>query len=72
MATCTVPAEARKILMDFKKGHTLKLDRELFKKATFEEPEDARQVALGNRNSFHTTAALIFVPLGSFGKVQWP
>eukprot|EP00435_Cladocopium_sp_Y103_P046713 s2187_g13.t1 len=48
-----VPAGSRDILMGFPKGHTKKLDRELFAKAEESEEQDARQNALGN--SFHTT-----------------
>eukprot|EP00435_Cladocopium_sp_Y103_P046554 s680_g13.t1 len=64
-----VPAGSREILMGFPKGHTKKLDRELFAKAEERhtkkldrelfakaeesEEQDARQNALGN--SFHTT-----------------
>ena len=38
--------------MGFPRGHTLRLDRELFKKTHLVASEDARQAALGN--SFHT------------------
>ena len=52
-----VPAESRELLMGFQRGHTLKLDRELFKKTDYFEAEDARQAALGN--SFHTTVVAL-------------
>ena len=47
-----LPAISREILMEFCRGHTLRLDRELFKKTPLVTSEDARQAALGN--SFHT------------------
>ena len=53
-----VPADAREVLMGFQKGHTKKLDRELYKKTGFVQAEDERQAAIGN--SFHTsTVALL-------------
>ena len=54
-----VPAESRELLMGFRRGHTLKLDRELFKKTNYFEGEDARQAALGN--SFHTTVVALIL-----------
>eukprot|EP00435_Cladocopium_sp_Y103_P054778 s889_g18.t1 len=47
-----LPAVSRETLMGFAHGHTLRLDRELFKKTNLAEAEDIRQAALGN--SFHT------------------
>eukprot|EP00438_Fugacium_kawagutii_P027760 Skav215993 [mRNA] locus=scaffold4693:119449:124700:+ [translate_table: standard] len=62
-----LPAQSREVLMGFKRGHTLKLDRELFEKATLQKEEDTCQAAIGN--SFHTTTlALILGPiLGALG-----
>ena len=47
-----LPADSRELLMGYPKGHTKKLDRELFLKKSQSEAEDARQAAIGN--SFHT------------------
>lgn len=62
-----VPAESRELLMGFKRHHTLKLDRVLFKDTPWHESEDVRQSALGN--SFHTTtvAVLLGAVLESMG-----
>ena len=54
-----VPAESRELLMGFRRGHTLKLDRELFKDGDYFEGEDIRQSALGN--SFHTTVVALIL-----------
>eukprot|EP00435_Cladocopium_sp_Y103_P053817 s1948_g17.t1 len=43
-----LPAVSREALMGFAQGHTLRLDRELFKKTNLAEAEDIRQAALGN------------------------
>ena len=52
-----VPAESRELLMGFRRGHTLKLDRELCEKLHYVDSEDLRQGALGN--SFHTTVVAL-------------
>eukprot|EP00435_Cladocopium_sp_Y103_P040942 s793_g11.t1 len=54
-----LPAVSREILMGYPKGHTRRMDRELFMKTDEVEAEDARQSAIGN--SFHTStvAALL-------------
>ena len=54
-----VPAESRELLMGFKRHHTLKLDRVLFKDTAWHESEDIRQAALGN--SFHTTTVALIL-----------
>ena len=54
-----VPAESRELLMGFRRGHTLKLDREFFKDGDYFESEDIRQSALGN--SFHTTVVALIL-----------
>eukprot|EP00438_Fugacium_kawagutii_P016600 Skav236386 [mRNA] locus=scaffold29:74303:80602:- [translate_table: standard] len=62
-----LPASSRELLMGFKEGHTVKLGRELYKKATLQKSEDERQAAIGN--SFHTTtvAALLGAVLFDLG-----
>ena len=45
--------------MGFRRHHTLKLDRVLFKDAHWHESEDIRQSALGN--SFHTTTVSVIL-----------
>ena len=61
-----LPAEAREVLMGFRKGHTLQLDRSKGKNLSYEELEDLRCSALGN--SFQTTvlAALFNALCGEF------
>ena len=54
-----LPSYSREVLMGFKRDHTLKLDRELFKKKTFEESEDVRCSALGN--TFHTSTVAVLL-----------
>ena len=54
-----VPAESRELLMGFKRHHTLKLDRVLFKDSHWHQSEDIRQAALGN--SFHTTTVALIL-----------
>ena len=54
-----VPAESRELLMGFRRHHTLKLDRVLFKDSHWHDSEDARQAALGN--SFHTTTVAVIL-----------
>eukprot|EP00438_Fugacium_kawagutii_P030064 Skav225587 [mRNA] locus=scaffold901:108728:113061:+ [translate_table: standard] len=62
-----LPAQSREALMGFRRGHTLKLDREMFEKSTLDHAEDVCQAAIGN--SFHTTTvALLLGPiLGKLG-----
>ena len=52
-----VPSESRELLMGFRRGHTLKLDREMCEKLHYVDSEDLRQGALGN--SFHTTVVAL-------------
>ena len=54
-----VPAESRELLMGFKRHHTLKLDRVLFKETLWHDSEDIRQAAIGN--SFHTTTVALIL-----------
>ena len=54
-----VPAESRELLMGFKRHHTLKLDRVLFKETQWHDSEDVRQAAIGN--SFHTTTVALIL-----------
>ena len=54
-----VPATSREVLMGFNREHTKKLDRELFKKASFVDEEDVRMGAIGN--SFHTTTVALLM-----------
>eukprot|EP00438_Fugacium_kawagutii_P027734 Skav224787 [mRNA] locus=scaffold764:4437:22368:+ [translate_table: standard] len=65
-----LPAQSREALMGFRRGHTLKLDREMFEKSTLDDAEDICQAVIGN--SFHTTTvALLLGPiLGKLGALS--
>ena len=59
-----LPAVAREALMGFPKNHTLKLDREMFRKTGVVDAEDRRLSAIGN--SFHTTTVALVLGSISF------